>query len=171
MTGKRQIKKKKKFFFCLYFGCRIEGGAMSSRDVRCFSDDEKIFARFFFLLFFSSDTKIHPSFSSHVFVHHHHQFLSSSFFHVFFSLIDIPSMTTKTGIRSNKQGHGLGISSISALSIKLIKSAQMQNIWLFKPFPFPLSKTDLESGTCKSHEIWRICWDYSGKAMIKFSAL
>jgi hypothetical protein len=37
-------------------------------------------------------------------------------------------MTTKTGIRSNKQGHGWGISSISALSIKLIKSAQMQNI-------------------------------------------
>jgi len=33
------------------------------------------------------------------------------------------------------------------------------------------SKTDLSRGLYESHEIFRICWDCDGKAMVKFSAL
>ena len=42
------------------------------------------------------------------------------------------------------------------------------NVW-FKA-PLPNSKIDFGPGTFKSHEIFRICWDCSGEAMIKFSA-
>jgi hypothetical protein len=44
-------------------------------------------------------------------------------------------------------------------------------MWIFsiKATP-PPSKIDFGLGTFKSLEIWRICWGYSGEAMIKFSA-
>jgi hypothetical protein len=37
--------------------------------------------------------------------------------------------------------------------------------------PPPPSKTYLGSSTCKSIEIFRVCWDCSGEAMVKISAL
>jgi hypothetical protein len=33
-----------------------------------------------------------------------------------------------------------------------------------------LSKTDFSQGNFKSHEIFMICWDYSGEAVVTFSA-
>jgi hypothetical protein len=46
------------------------------------------------------------------------------------------------------------------------------NFVFFEMLKAPLpSKSDLGSGTSESYEIFRICWGYSGEAMVKFSAL
>lgn len=81
MIVRKQREKKQILVFCLCFGYRIEGGAMSCRDVRCLSDDKKIYILVFLLVFFffSSDTRIYLSSSSHVFVHHHRFLPSTSF--------------------------------------------------------------------------------------------
>jgi hypothetical protein len=84
MIVKRQKREKtNSLFFCLYFGCGIEGGAMSCRDVRCLSDDEKNIYSSFSSFFFSSDTRIYLSI---FFLSCLCSSSSISFFHIFFSL-------------------------------------------------------------------------------------
>jgi hypothetical protein len=97
MIVRKQREKKQILVFCLCFGYRIEGGAMSCRDVRCLSDDKKIY-----ILVFSSS--FHLILESIYLPPLMSLFIIIDFFLPHLFLVDVITPSTKTYIQNTRQG-------------------------------------------------------------------